>query len=117
MHDRLKFTNKDLMVPPQAEEILKDGDGLDFHNQYKSPGLSTPEEGATRRREADQRMLHQEIPKSPVEIGREQIVLVGSNLEAMRVDKIQGVLKQEEALYGGSLTEGDITKDAYELIG
>lgn len=117
MHDRLKFTNKDLMVPPQAEEILKDGDGLDFHNQYKSPGLSTPEEGMTRRLEADRRMLQREVPKSPAEIGREQIVLVGSNLEAMRIDEIQGVLKQEQALYGGNLAEGDITKDAYELIG
>lgn len=116
MHDRLKVTADNLMVPKSGAEILRDNTEIPIHTRYQTPGLRTLKAGKELR-EHDEAKLKTEIPKSPEQLLEEQIGQAAINIAAMRSDKLQTFLRKERELYGDYIAAAPVDKDQFGLAG
>lgn len=101
MHDTLKRSTSENSQerPRDSFEFLRDGDELD-HSPFMSPDLKSPEDGTEFRIESERRMLNLETPRTLAEIKRDNAHLIGSNLEALRHQKLEEALQREQEFYG-----------------
>ncbi len=94
MHERVKTPE---YIAPQPSEV--EGSNIertrevivDLHNQYGTVSRSL-EEGQALRVAAEARMLNLETPRTLAEIKRDNAHTIGSNLEALRHQKLQAAL-------------------------
>lgn len=117
MHDRLKVTADNLMVPKSGAEILRDNTEIPIHTRYQTPGLRTLKAGQELREYDEAKLLKTEIPKSPEQLLEEQIGQAAVNIAAMRSHKLQAFLHKERELYGDYIAAAPVDKDQFGLAG
>lgn len=115
MHDRLKVTADNLMVPKSGAEILRDNTEITIHTQYRTVERTLAEGQALRERDEAKPKI--EAPKSPERLLEEQIGQAAVNVTAMRGDKLENYLRKEREVYGDYIAAAPVDKDQFGLAG
>ena len=104
MHERFKTPEYIAPHPSEVEGASSNIERtheviVDLHNQYGTVSRSL-EEGQALRVAAEERMLNLETPRTLTEIKRDNAHLIGSNLEALRYQRLQAATKEGFGLAG-----------------
>lgn len=105
MHERFNKTSEHIAPQPLEAEGVSNIERtheviVDLHTQYGTVSRSL-EEGQALRVEAEERMLNLETPRTLTEIKRDNAHLIGSNLEALRFQKMAEARRRERDFDGG----------------